>query len=88
MKERCEIDLSPGTRAVPESEGERRAVAGLDVASCAISNILKVWMTLFAPPNYHGGAVPSPPEIPRKILQKSCFLDRLPFVFDSAVKCE
>ena len=28
MKERCEIDLSPGTRAVPDSGGERRAVAG------------------------------------------------------------
>ena len=34
MKERCEIDLSPGTRAVPESGGERRAVAGAGGAEC------------------------------------------------------
>jgi hypothetical protein len=36
MKERCEIDLSPGTRAVPESDDDRRAVAGCGLASCAI----------------------------------------------------
>jgi hypothetical protein len=28
MKERCEIDLSPGTRARPARPGERREVAG------------------------------------------------------------
>ena len=28
IKERCEIDLSPGTRAVPERADDLRAVAG------------------------------------------------------------
>jgi hypothetical protein len=36
MKERWEIDLSPGTRTRPESGGDRLAVAGFGLASCAI----------------------------------------------------
>jgi hypothetical protein len=33
MKERCEIDLSPGTRAVPDRAWDLRAVAGLGAAA-------------------------------------------------------
>jgi uncharacterized protein (TIGR02300 family) len=33
MKERCEIDLSPGTRAVPARAGDLRAVAGFGAAA-------------------------------------------------------
>ena len=36
MKERCEIDLSPGTRATPFNAGERRATAGRGCALCVI----------------------------------------------------
>ena len=44
MNERCEIDLSPGTRAVPESGGDRRAVAGAGGAECdMIFPFAKAW---------------------------------------------
>jgi hypothetical protein len=60
MNERCEIDLSPGTRAVPESADDLRAVAGFGAAVCdmgfsldqtpAAGLFLSVWAV-----SYHGG---------------------------------
>jgi hypothetical protein len=43
MKERCEIDLSPGIRTVPASAGDFFAVAGCAGELCAIFFLMRKW---------------------------------------------
>src|SRR5215216_725350 len=59
MNERCEIDLSPGTRAAPERPDDLRAVACFGAAVC---DMVLSWETpaaghfrLVCAVSYHGG---------------------------------
>jgi hypothetical protein len=88
MKERCEIDLSPGTRAAPDSGGDLRAVAGFGAAECDMAfpwmktpvagHFLLIWAV-----SYHGRPKWSSPG--SRSLQAG--FTSLALGFDSAVNC-